>query len=289
MLDLWNDVSLAIFDTLLGWLLHLPSDVVLFSLALLTGGIMVLTRPLATNQDLLRRLDNDRCRIKELMAEAKRTKDRAALDRYRATSGQLALRKLASEGKPLLLAIVPVALLATWAMSRVEFHPPREDEEIEVVAFTQSSTAVGDLIHIVPVPGLESSQPIQVIAEHSNEPGLWDRFLVSIWLTEPTTPEPDRLASWTVKGKARKEPYVLKIPFRDATVERKLLIGQTTYADAVVAATEDEPLTTQMKLRPVLLFGVVPALGDFFPGWLVGYILIVVPLVFVLKWAFNIY
>ena len=53
--------------------------------------------------------------------------------------------------------------------------------------------------------------------------------------------------------------------------------------------TDDEPLTTQIKMRPVLLFGVVPALGDFFPGWLVGYIIVVVPLVFVLKWAFNIY
>jgi uncharacterized membrane protein (DUF106 family) len=289
MLDLWNDISLAIFDTLLGWLLYLPSDIVLLALALLTGTIMVFTRPWVTDQDFLRRLDGDRRRIKELTAEAKRNKDCEALQRYRATNNRHALRKLTAEGKPLLLAIVPVALLATWAMYRVAFHPPRDHEEIEVIAYMPETTAIGELIHLVPETGLESNDNwIQVIAKQPNEPTWWDRFLVWLHLAEPSMPEPDAVASWTIKGKKRKEPYVLQIPFRDATVEHQLLIGQTTYTDVLVPGDKDKP-TTQIKLRPVLLFGVVPGFGDLLPGWLVGYLIIVIPLVFALKWAFSIY
>jgi uncharacterized membrane protein (DUF106 family) len=288
MLDLWNDISLALFDTLLGWLLHLPSDIVLLSLALLTGAFMVLTRPLATNQDLLRRIDEDRRRLKELSAAARKNKDWEALQRYRATNNYLSLRKLAAEGKPLLLAIVPVALLATWAMSRVAFHPPRADEDIEVVALMKESTAVGELIHIVPDSGLETKEGawIKVIGKNPNVPTRLDKFLIWAGMAEP---EPDAAASWTIRGKARKEPYVLTIPLGDATVQSKLLIGQTTYTDPVVLATDKEPITTQIKLRPVQLFDIVPGLGNLLPGWLVGYIIIVLPLVFVMKWAFGIF
>ena len=81
---------------------------------------------------------------------------------------------------------------------------------------------------------------------------------------------------------------MLQIPFRDATVEHQLLIGQTTYTDVLVPGDKDKP-TTQIKLRPVLLFGVVPGFGDLLPGWLVGYLIIVIPLVLRLKWAFSIY
>jgi uncharacterized membrane protein (DUF106 family) len=291
MLDLWNNFSLTVFDALLGWLLYLPSDIVLIALALLTGGLMVLTRPLATNQNMLRRLSEDGRRIKQLIAAAKKKKDGKALERYRSTNNQIAMRKLTAEFKPLLLAIVPVALLATWAMARVEFHPPIEDEEIEVLAFAPSATAAGELIHIAPQPpDLEAvGSWIQVIVKKPNEPSWWERFLVWAHLTKPSTPEPDAVATWIIKGKARPEPYVLKIPFRDATVERKLLIGQTTYSEAVVPATNSEPLTTEIKMRPVRLFGIVPGWGPFLPAWLVGYIIIVVPLVFALKWAFGIY
>jgi uncharacterized membrane protein (DUF106 family) len=287
MLELWNDTRLAIGDALLGWLLYLPSDLVLLALALLTGVVMVFTRPFATNQDLLRRIDEDGRRLKELSTEAKKTNDRQALTRHRATGNYLALRKLAAEGKPLLYAIVPVALLATWAMSRVAYHPPAEGEEIEVVAFMKESTALGELIHIVPEAGLDTSDNwIQVIGKNQNKQTWIDRFLIWARLAEP---EPEATATWTIKGKARKEPYVLTIPLGDVTIQRKLLIGQTTYADAVVPATDKEPITTQIKMRPVELFGIVPGLGDLVPGWLVGYIIIVVPLVFLLKWATGIY
>ena len=177
--------------------------------------------------------------------------------------------------------------------------PPAENEEIEVIAYLQTidarggrgpnSAAVGDVIHLNPDPGLEVAGGwVTLVAEKPNEPTMLDRFLVWTRLTQASTPAPDTLATWVIKGKASKKPYVLRISCRDETVERQLLIGQTTYAEAVVTK-EQESITTQIVMRPVLLFGIVPGLGELLPGWLVGYIIIVVPLVFAVKWAFGIY
>ena len=294
MLDMWNFLSLTIFDTLLGWTLYLPSDAVLLSLALVTGGLMVLTRPLATNQNLLARIDKDRRRLNELIAEAKKTRDYQAIARFRTTSNQLALRKLAAEGKPLLVVIVPVALLATWAMFRVEYHPPAENEEIQVVAYVHENTAPDEVILLKPDQGLVAKngwiQPIQVTP---NGPTLWNRTMAALHLAQPSTPEPDRTATWILEGKTQAAPYVLTFRFHEYTIEPSLIIGQKTYTYPETIATlkenGKEKLTTQIKMRPVELFGVVPGYGELLPGWLVGYIIIVVPLVFALKWLFNIY
>lgn len=287
MLDLWNTVSLAVFDTLLGWMLVLPSDLALVVLALLTAGLMVLIRPWTTNQDMLARVARDNLRLKELKRAAKKQLDREAPLRYRATSNVLSMRKLAAEGKPLALVIVPVAMLATWAMSRLEFHPPAENETVELVAYLST---VGEVIHIVPQPpDLESTNGwVQQVEIQPNEPSAWDKLLVRLHLTEERTPEPDAVARWKLKGKARAEPYKLLLRFRDSTSERELIIGQTIYAPVVEVDDKDPGITTHTMLRPVRFLG-IPGLGEWCPGWLVGYIIIVVPLVFFLKWVLNIY
>src|SRR5689334_23028545 len=116
MLETWNAISLAVFDLLLGWMLYLPVSVAITLLALITAGVMVLVRPLTTRQDLLARVHRDNVRLGELIRSAKAQRDRESLARYKATKNTLSLKKLAAEGKPLALAIVPVAMLATWAM-----------------------------------------------------------------------------------------------------------------------------------------------------------------------------
>src|SRR5436305_1703395 len=103
MLEYWNQASLTLFDFLLGWGLYLPSDLALLALATFTAGLMAIVRPFTTNQDLLRRIDLDRARLKELMRQAKKNHDWEALQRYRATSNQLSVRKLGTELKPLIV------------------------------------------------------------------------------------------------------------------------------------------------------------------------------------------
>lgn len=291
MLDLWNNASLALFDFLLGWMLYLPSDLILLGLALITAGLMALVRPLTTNQELLRRIDDDRRRLKELTRAAKVTGQRCLLANYQKTANTLALRKLAAEWKPLAVVIVPVAMLATWAMFRVEFHPPAEDETVQLALYLRSPTAEGEITHIVPTEGLEATGWVQQVALEPVAPSWWDNLLVWCHLTEPRKPEPDVVAVWSLKGKARTEPYPLLLRFKDRTVRRELLVGQTTYSPSIMPADEDDPVVflTQSRLREVKLFNIVPGFGGWFPAWIVGYLVIVVPLVFVLKWVLRIY
>jgi uncharacterized membrane protein (DUF106 family) len=296
MLDLWNNVSLALFDALLGWLLSLPVDFAIIILALLTAGLMVLVRPLTTNQEMLGRVARDNRRLKMLMREARKRRDREALLRYKTTSNRLSLKKLSAEGKPLLISIIPIAMLATWAMNRLEFHPPMEGETVEVVTYTPL-TSVDEIIHLVPQPGLEAANGwVQQIAKHPNEPTFWDRLKVRLWNRflgrlsplELRTPEPDALAKWQLKGKANPDPYALLFRFRDQTIEGKLIVGQPIYAPALTVDANDSAIATQIVMREVRFFG-IPGLGEWLPGWLVGYLIVVFPLVFFLKWALTIY
>src|SRR5271157_3600081 len=109
MLTWINDIILTFADPLLDWLLWLPSDLVLLIVAVGTGAILTLARPLTTDQDLLRRCAQDKRRLRVLIRQARAAKDREALQRYRLTRNQIGLRSLKAEVLPLLAALVPIA------------------------------------------------------------------------------------------------------------------------------------------------------------------------------------
>ena len=156
MLDFWNDLSLAIFDGLFGWLLYLPRSLVLIVVALITATLITVVRKWTTDQDRLRRAAADTRRLNELVRLAKAEKDKDTLARLRATKGQIGVLKLKAEGWPLVAYLVPLGLLATWAYYRLEFYPPRPNETIQVTAFLPKS-AEGDVAHLVPQPGLRAA------------------------------------------------------------------------------------------------------------------------------------
>ena len=101
-------------------------------------------------------------------------------------------------------------------------------------------------------------------------------------------PEPNAVATWFLEGKARKRPYSLLFRHKGQTIARELQIGQKTYSPAWVVGDKD-PMTTEIKMREVKLFGVVPGLGGWLPAWMVGYLVLAVPLVFGVKWLLRIY
>src|SRR4051794_30724863 len=111
-------------DILLGWLLRLPSDAQLCIVAIGSAAIITIVRARTTDQDLLRRCRDDKTRLQVLMREAKAGQDRLAVKRIRATLGLIALKQVRQEGQPFLVSLLPIALLATWAFHRLEFHPP---------------------------------------------------------------------------------------------------------------------------------------------------------------------
>lgn len=268
MLEAINSGILWLMDGALGWMLALPTDLALAIVAVLSAAIITLVRPLTTDQDLLRRVAEDRRRLKALIAEARRRKDPEAVARHRATINLVGLKQLKQEGKALLAALVPIALLGTWCFQRVDCHPPRAGQPIVVAAYFPLS-AEGDLVHLVPQPGLAAKDG---------------------WIKE-IGPDPDGgkdgLAVWTVTAEARSVPYDLRIEY-GGTYEMPLLVGQPTY-EPPMRFYDDRVLCAEVRLVPVRLLGVVPGIPYLLAPWLVGYLVLVVPASLLLKRVLRIH
>ena len=265
MLDWLNNAVLTITDPLLGWLLALDRSVALFIVAGASAVILTLVRLVTTNQDLLRRCNRDRKQLKRLIKEAKARKDKDALQRHKATMVLIAGKKIKSEGLPLLAALVPILLLATWCFSRLGYHPLRADEPIQLSAYFPVSS-VGKMMHVVPVSGLRAEDGwVQEVA-----PATYQG-------------QPHGRASWTLRAEARAEAYELRIRLRHDTVRRRILVGQRTY-EAPITFYPDRAACAEVAMREVKLFGVVPGIDSLLlPPWLVAYLLITIPLAALLK------
>jgi len=268
MIDLWNALCLSVFDAILGWLVEMSTDAALIAVAVLTGGAMTLVRRFTTNQDLLGRADADRKRLRALIRDAKTRRDKEALKRHRTTRSQIALKTFRAEGLPLLVSILPIAMLATWAWQRLAFHAPKADEPVRVSIYTPVSAA-GGVAHIVPQDGVSTDG--------------WVRPVVAVTDEGP----PHGLATWTLRARTDDAPYVLTFRLGAESFDRVFAVGQIAYSDPVVY--HDDRTVTSLEMRPVKLFGVVGGLPDtYFPPWLAGYLLIVIPAVVLTKRVFKV-
>ena len=295
MLELINNATLYVMDILLGWLLRFPAGVALATVALGTSAILTFVRPFTTNQDLLKRCKQDKKRLGTLIREAKRRKDKEAVARHRASIAAMAGKTIKAEVKPLLVAILPIAALAIWCFARLGYLPPQPGEPIAVQAYFPAS-AIGGITHIAPLSG--------IVPQNG-----WAQRII-----EDPEKGPDGtvngMASWTVLGEKTKDPYVLKIRSAGRTVEKELLVDGRRYSP--VMEFYDAPIeVVQIDLDSYKPFGVVPGIPTlhwdrsakfpwfrvytresdawFFAPWLVGYLLIAVPFVFILRRLCHVY
>jgi len=269
-----NDLILQVTDPTLGWLLDLPSDAALWMIGIATGAILTLARPLTTNQDLLRRCGRDKRRLKELIREAKRRRDKDALRRHRAVKGMVAMTAMRSEGLPLMVALVPIALLGTWCFQRLEYHPPVAFEPVPMTV-TFPVSAAGGVVHLVPQPGL--------VAENG-----WVREIVPA--ADSDGGDPQAVATWVLKAEEKSTPYAIEIRYRKATYTKDLLVGGRNYAPPVRTFQSDWITKAETRLRPVKLFGIVPGIAPLYLApWLVAYLLIAIPSVGLVKRVCGVY
>jgi hypothetical protein len=278
MLDWLNNAVLALADPLLNWLLRLPVDLALVLVAVGTAAIITFSRLFTTDQDLLRRCDQDKKRLKQLIREAKRQKDKEAVTRYRSTWNMIGMTTMKQEGWPLLAAILPIAVLGTWCFQRLAFHPPQAGQSVPVKAYFPIS-AVGELAHLVPQAGLR-----EVSQADSGQSGRWIQEIVN------DEPGPDGLATngvatWHVQVEARPEPYALLIRYKTTTAQKEVLVGQPAYSPDVESYGDDQPiLSVELGMKPVRFLGVVPGIERLFlPPWLVAYFLLAIPSVSLIK------
>lgn len=251
-------------DHLLGWLLRFPSDVQLFAVAIGSALILSAVRILTTDQDLLKRCRQDKARLKVLIREAKARQDLAAVKRHRATLGMIAMKQFRQEGRPLLASLIPIVLLATWALNRLEVHPLKPGDRFEfTVQFPISG--VGKFAHLSPVEGLTAE---------------------SGWIQEITAAADHGAATWRL---AATDSCTLRLRTDRESFEHPILVGTRTYA-APVKVHAGHLLATEVKLSPVKLFGIVPGIPAIhFPPWLVAYLLIVIPFAVIAKKVLKVY
>lgn len=253
-----NELLLQVGDALFGWLLRLPADLALTVVAVGSSLILSVVRIWTTDQDRLARCAADKRRLAALQREAKQRGDREALLRHRAMLGRIGLVQMRQEGRPLVAAIVPLALLATWAFGRLEFHAPAAGQPIEVRARFPAAAA-GRLAHIVPCDGVEAE-------------GGWIREVALLKDGAGACGE----ASWRLRAAARTQPYMLQFRYGRGVYEQAVRVGQRTCLPPV-AQHDDQLLSTEVALEPVRLFGVVPgipALG--LAPWMVAYLILMV-------------
>ncbi|MFW6066539.1 MAG: EMC3/TMCO1 family protein, partial [Planctomycetota bacterium] len=262
---------LTLCDALLGWLLYLPADAVLVVVGVLTVLVMMVIRRVLTDQDLLSRADADLKRIKELIRLARREKDRDAIKRYRRTRGEISLKKLRAEGKPMLAAVIPIVLLATWAMARLDYRPPKPDSPVQLRAYTPLVEA-GGVMHVVPEEGLEATpgwvSAVEPVADGGETYGL------AKWRLRPADGEPGR--------------WRLTLRLGERTLRHEITFGERFYGPPLVV--HDDGFVTELRMERMKLLGVVPGIDALMmPPWLVGYLVVVFPVYFTFKRLFGVH
>ncbi len=301
-----QDVIVALMDVLLGWSLHLPAGVALILVSVLSAVALTWARVLVTDHDMLRRCAADKKKLGRLIRQTKynyrldMVARKAKIKRFKLTKNLVALKTLKAEAKPLLVSLLPILLLATWAFARLAYLPAGEGEIVRVSAYFPLS-AVNELAHIVPQEGLELGSEGGWIAEikrdmdsipdeHKPEDDFfsaWPSHSPMDAIDDGSAWARNAVAEWYLTGKATDEPYTLKVRWRDQTWEQPLRIGGTTYEPSITPQG-DWPESTQVHLAQARLLGWVPAFGPFLPPWLVGYLLVVIPSVFGIKKLFNV-
>ncbi len=292
MLEVIGNFVVSIMDYVLGWTLLLPRDLTLFVVAILTSAILAFVRLLCTDQDWLKRAAGDRKRLRVLIRQTRRAGEKEARKRYKATMTLIKVKSLKFELKPLLWAIVPVALLATWCFARLAYHPPRAGEPLEVKAYLPIS-AIGRPVHLVPQEGVViEGDCLQPVGKDRPLPvnGLWDAFNARTRAFFGIDAPLEGVAVWRIRPAARPGGHTLKVRYGGRTYDKQLLVGGRRYAPAVTACSDGPVQCIELAMEPMKLFGVVGGIDFLYiPPWLVAYFLIAIPFVSILKRVFRIY
>ncbi|MHC4718794.1 MAG: hypothetical protein ACYS5V_17665 [Planctomycetota bacterium] len=269
MLQAINDAIVNAADYLFGWVLYLPRDLRLIVVAVLTSAVLVLVRKLATDQDWLGRAADDRKRLRELIRQARAARDKDARKRHKQTIMLIKLKALRFEPRPLLVAIVPVAVVAVWAFGRLAYEPPRRGETVELRLYVPNSDiGTVDRPYLLGQEGIEVERTDtggalqEVVRDAYPEPeGWWDR------LNDPFMPKPalTGVARWRIKAVGEAERYTLKIYHKGKTYEKDFRVDGRHHPSAY--DVHDDATIIGVILQP----------------WLVAYLLIAIPFVSVLK------
>ncbi len=255
---------IRLIDIPLGWLLLLPRDAGLLVFAAGTALLMTLARRAVTNQNLLHRCSADLRRLKRFMREARKAGDKPWLGRLRTTASQIKGMQLTADLRLLVVVLFPVAFLAIWASERFDFFPPMVDEDLVVRAYFPASS-IDRVTHMVPLPDLDlKSTAIQIVRSSLETP-------------------PRGIAEWTVRP-AEAGEFTIAIRHQGETAIHRLLAGRAIYFAPQQLHAGARLMRTEIALKRYLPPGC--ELGSRWiglPPWMIGYLILTLILVPVLK------
>ena len=299
MMETLNHGMVNVADWIFGLILFLPRDIALFSVAILSSAFLTLVRRWTTDQEWLRRAVTDEERQNQLQREARRQGDLAAAKRHKDVITRIKMKTLRFEWAPLLWALLPVTLLATWAFARLAYEPPRLHQLVEVRACMPRS-AIGQMAHLAPEPGIAvAGDWIQPVVEDRRSPptstwdtaGLWlgDRLRGLFHVNRAAAPGlPDGAAVWQVILHD-KQPHVLRIRYAGRTYEAAIRAGTPRYEEPSTFFQATPVRSIEVVLNPTRLFNFVGGIDWLFlPPWLVAYLLIAIPLMPILRRVFHV-
>lgn len=227
MMARWHDLSLFAGDALLGRLAAWRMDAALIALALLTAIIMLLARWLATRRDVLRAAKEDERQLRRCLRAARRQAEHAEAARLRRVRLRVAGLRLREELRAALLALLPVALLVTWASLRLHYVPPRAGMPL-TVRVELPAVWQGEVLHIVPRTDLRVSPGWLARTQRIQRPGREDIAF----------------AEWRLMGRAVGSAEPLAIRLRDRTLLHRwrrsaalLATGAQQHGDGIVSET----------------------------------------------------
>jgi uncharacterized membrane protein (DUF106 family) len=257
MIEMFNHLLLSAGDVLFGWAARRSPDFAVIVIALLSAAILVALRFFTTEQNLLERCRADKRRLNVLIRESKRRKDKTERLRLRQLKAAVGLKQLRAEIRPLLWAVLPVALLGIWAWQRLEFLGLKPHQPFQFTATFPLGTS-SKVAYLVPLKSVQSEQG---------------------WIREIKPAEdshsPHAQASWILTA-------------RDAVhLPLSLRLGEQTFAHDLVAdgwrytrPTVQHPgseITTAVVLRRYHAFGIIPNIAGLWPSWVTAYFLIAIP------------
>jgi hypothetical protein len=259
--DRAGETIAQLMDHVLGWLLRLPSDAALIILALATSLLLAVVRLWTTDQDVLRRLADDKRLLRVLARQARADGDRSQARRHRENLAWLTWqtlgRRLKGECLTLAVSLLPLVLIGTWCFYRLEYHPPRAGQPL-VLTLATPTTEIDSLVHLVPQAGVHpASSWVQSITRANDPDG-----------------PPRGIAGWLLTFAEQPSAYPLTIRIGQQTLVHPVLVGQARYLPPEL---DHRGSRTHLALEPVRLFGRVPGIPALaLPPWAVGYLILAV-------------
>ena len=271
-LNLISEWVARVLDYPLGWILLLPRDVSILIVGIGTSLLLTFTRKWTSDQKYLALCKQDLARLKHLRREVKRAGVKEAVARIRSTVAMIKLVGMKAEGKPLLASILPIALLAIWALARLDYYAPQPGEPLTVRAYYPLSS-VSTLTHLVVPDGVTLAAETDAI-----------RFV-----EVDKRDEANGLVEWIIVPPDAAESLTLTFCHQGETATHEVTVGGHVYAPPLKQHT-GKFLMTEVDLKQAKFFGIVPGIDlIFFPPWLVAYLIIAVIFVPILRWMLHVY